>query len=38
MDVSSSYSDATLIYVYDCDSEGTTFDDDDDISSGSDEI
>ena len=38
MDVSSTYSDETLIYGYDCDSEGNTFDDDDDISSGSDEI
>ena len=39
MDVSSTYSDETLIYGYDCDSEGKTFDDDDDdISSGSDEI
>ena len=37
MDVSSTYSDETLIYGYDCDSEGNTFDDDDDISS-SDEI
>ena len=38
MDVSSTYSNETLIYGYDCDSEGNTFDDDDDISSGIDEI
>ena len=38
VDVSSTYSDETLIYGYDCDSEGNTFDDDDNISSGSDKI
>ena len=38
MDVSSTYSNETLIYGYDCDFECNTFDDDDDDIFSSDEI